>query len=96
MLFCGVKFCGGCNPRFERRKVLEQLKEHFEGRIEFAYAQEGIVYDILLIFGGCTNCCASFSQYTTKRGNIKLWDVSHVERVIEELEGQLSLADDAK
>ncbi|GAB1476615.1 hypothetical protein MASR2M70_14510 [Bacillota bacterium] len=39
-MLCGVKFCGGCNPRFERGKALEELKEHFEGRINFEYAEE--------------------------------------------------------
>ena len=91
-MFCGVKFCGGCNPRFERGKVLEQLKEHFADRIEFSYAQEGTEYDILLIIGGCANCCASFCQYKTKKGNIKLWDGSHVERIIEEFEREISSA----
>ena len=85
-MLCGVKFCGGCNPRFERGKALEELKKHFAGRIDFVYAQEGIIYDILLVIGGCTNCCASYCEYETKKGNIKLWDGSHVERIIDELE----------
>lgn len=85
-MLCGVKFCGGCNPRFERGKALEELKEHFEGRINFEYAEEETIYDILLIIAGCTNCCASYCEYETRQGNIKLWDGSHVERIIAELE----------
>jgi hypothetical protein len=85
-MLCGVKFCGGCNPRFERGKALKELKAHFDGRITFEHAKEGIIYDVLLIIAGCTNCCASYSQYETKRGTIKLWDGSHIERTIDELE----------
>ncbi|MFA5634485.1 MAG: hypothetical protein WCX60_03565 [Anaerovoracaceae bacterium] len=88
-MLCGVKFCGGCNPRFERGKALEELKRHFADRIEFAHAQEGTVYDVLLVIGGCTNCCASYCEYETRKGNIKLWDGSHVERIIDELEQML-------
>ncbi len=85
-MLCGVKFCGGCNPRFERGKVLEQLKEYFEGRISFEYAQEQIVYDVLLIIAGCTNCCASYCEYESRQGNIKLWDGSHMDRIVCEFE----------
>lgn len=88
-MLCGVKFCGGCNPRFERGKVLEELKEHFQGRIEFTYAQEQVLYDLLLVIGGCTNCCASYCEYETRNGNVKLCDSSHMERVVEELEAML-------
>lgn len=94
-MLCGVKFCGGCNPRFERGEVLKKLKEHFAGRVDFMYAEEEAVYDILLIIGGCTNCCASYCEYETKKGNIMLWDPDHVERVVHELEHiLLSAADD--
>jgi len=85
-MLCGVKFCGGCNPRFERGKALEELKKHFEGRISFEYAKEKSIYDILLIIAGCANCCASYCEYESRQGNIKLWDGSHLERIIDELE----------
>lgn len=88
-MLCGVKFCGGCNPRFQRGKTLEDLKKHFHGRITFEYANEDTVYDVLLVIGGCTNCCASYCEYETRLGNVKLWDASHYERIIDELESML-------
>lgn len=89
-MLCGVKFCGGCNPRFERGKALDDLKEYFKDRITFEYAKEGTVYDVLLVIAGCTNCCASYCEYETRQGNIKLWDGDHIERIIEELESLLN------
>ena len=83
---CGVKFCGGCNPRYERGKALDYIKEHFHGQIEFVPAQEGVLYDLLLIIGGCTNCCASYQQYMYKQNFVKMWNESHIDKIIEKIE----------
>ncbi|NLP29536.1 MAG: hypothetical protein GX363_00210 [Clostridiales bacterium] len=86
---CGVRFCGGCNPRYDRGRALEKIKDYFKDRIEFSYAKEDVDYDILLVIGGCTNNCASFSQFNSKLGSIKMWSEDHIDKVIEELEGIL-------
>ena len=83
---CGVKFCGGCNPRFQRGEALQKIKEQFLNRIEFSYAEEEQEYDLLLIICGCPNCCASYSQYRYRLGCLKMWDESHVTKIIDELE----------
>ena len=83
---CGVKFCGGCNPKYERGEAYNYLKNYFRGQIDFAYAEEGVLYDALLVIGGCTNCCASFSQYKSKRECIKMWDKNHIESVVNDLQ----------
>ena len=80
----GVKFCGGCNPRFERGLALGDLKRDMP-LLEFENAKEGVVYDALLVIGGCTNCCASYCQYQTEKGVIRMWDKSHLDRVKSEL-----------
>ena len=77
---CGVKFCGGCNPRYDRGSGYEAIKENLQEEIDFEYAEEGVAYDVLLVFGGCTNCCASYDQYVTKRGVIKVWDLEDIDK----------------
>jgi len=68
----GVKFCGGCNPRYDRRAYYEAvIKRHPEHH--FSIAQEGVPYDCLLVIGGCSSCCASHNQYDYGR-LIKVWD----------------------
>ena len=59
----GIKYCGGCNPRYDRAaRVKELCAANPEWEAE--YASEGVNYDLLLVVGGCTACCASFDQYT--------------------------------
>ena len=92
---CGVRFCGGCNPRFDRGEAYEKIRTQLKDEIEFDYAKEDHLYDVILVIGGCTNCCASYCEYEAKKGNIMLWDPDHVERVVHELEHiLLSAADD--
>lgn len=81
---CGVKFCGGCNPRFERGEVFRNIKKEIE-QIEFSYASEDECYDILLVIGGCQSCCASYEQYEVKGDVYKLWDISQVDVIKEKL-----------
>jgi hypothetical protein len=84
-MLVGVKFCGGCNPRYDRGKALEAIKKQTQGAAEFVIAEEGSEYDYLLIIGGCTNCCASHHQYGAKKDIVKMWDESHIEEAINKL-----------
>ncbi len=78
---CGVRFCGGCNPRYDRGKALDEIKEQLND-IEFTYACEGEKYDVILVIGGCTNCCASYEQFATREGVIKMWDAADIHRIV--------------
>ncbi|WP_027398163.1 hypothetical protein [Anaerovorax odorimutans] len=89
-MICGVKFCGGCNPRYDRGEAFKKIKEHFTHRVDFVIAEEGKTYDFLLIIGGCTNCCASYKQYNWKTEVIKMWDEKHLPEVIEKIERIIS------
>ncbi len=81
---CGVRFCGGCNPRFERGEVFRQLKRDIRN-IEFTYADEDESYDMLLVIGGCPSCCAAYEQYDVNGNVYKIWDISQVEGIKEKL-----------
>jgi hypothetical protein len=88
---CGVKFCGGCNPRYQRGDGLNKLKEHFNGRIEFVHAQEGVPYDLFLVISGCVNRCASYNHYLSQSGYILMWDGNQIEKTIQELEQMIKI-----
>lgn len=81
---CGVRFCGGCNPRFERGAVFQKFQKEIPS-IDFSHAVEGERYDILLVIGGCTACCASYGQFDVTGGVYKIWDEAQIEKVKEEL-----------
>ena len=82
-MLIGVKFCGGCNPRYDRGKALNDIKERLKEKADFAIAEEGGEYDYLLVIGGCTSCCASASGYEAKREVLRMWDQNHIENIIQ-------------
>jgi len=58
----GIKYCGGCNPRYDRAAKVSQLKSE-NPQWDWEYAREESSYDLLVVAGGCTACCASYEQY---------------------------------
>ena len=56
MLRCTVKFCGGCNPRYDRGEAYQTVRSSLSGTAEFSDPEDGARYDVLLIIRGCTGC----------------------------------------
>ncbi len=53
---------------------------------EFLHAVEGEEYDMLLVIGGCTNCCATFDHFHSHTGVEKIWSEDHIPELLEEIE----------
>lgn len=51
-----VKFCGGCNPGYDRGTAYQKIREAVADCAEISLPAEGQVYDALLIIRGCTGC----------------------------------------
>jgi hypothetical protein len=88
----GVKFCGGCNPRYDRSAVFGEIRGYFEaadeplGSVRFEYAKEGASYDVLLLLNGCTNRCARTDVYDFGERLVSVWESGQVRRAIAEIE----------
>lgn len=53
----GIKYCGGCNPRYDRSHEVDKLKKRFPQHT-FTYEIENTVCDICLLVCGCMTACA--------------------------------------
>ena len=56
----GVKYCGGCNPRYDRGAFVEGLKARYPDA-EFQSARPQERYDQVLVVCGCAARCADVS-----------------------------------
>lgn len=56
----GVRYCGGCNPRFDRVAGVEALARACPS-VGFRAAEPGREYGVLLVVGGCTACCVDLT-----------------------------------
>ena len=63
----GIKFCGGCNEQYNRRKALDRyLAAHPEWEQE--YVKEGESYDRILLIQGCgRECLRNYSAAKAER-----------------------------
>lgn len=58
----GVKYCGGCNPAYDRVGYLRRVQVRAGGRIEWVRFDGG-GYDTLVIVTGCDKACVEGVEY---------------------------------
>ena len=61
----GIKYCGGCNPRYDRVAAVKELqRQHPEWTVELA-GEGGQEY--ILVVCGCTAACVGHAQLNAAR-----------------------------
>ena len=65
MMRIGVKYCGGCNPMFDRGKMVARLQKDFPSA-EIVPADDGNDYAVIVC--GCKRACALHEGLTGKHG----------------------------
>lgn len=65
-----VKYCGGCNPRFDRAKLAGILQEELN-ECEFSESAGG--QDVSLIVCGCPSACADKNDAAAPYGIFTIW-----------------------
>ena len=80
----GVKFCGGCQSRYERGQLYELVRTEVSDA-DFEYANDNIMYDILLVISGCHIKCADITRYTANITiHIDSWNYKNAVKLIKE------------
>jgi hypothetical protein len=62
------KFCGGCNPLYDRSKVYRDVREALSGRT--ALVDNDCRGQILIILNGCRSGCIKSAEYQDYFGNV--------------------------
>ena len=65
MIRIGVKYCGGCNPDYDRVRAVSDLAEELKDVAEFAPASNDVA-DFILVVQGCRTACANLSSLVGK------------------------------
>lgn len=61
----GVKYCGGCNPGYDRVEITERVQFHFNNRLSFLRHDEPEI-DLLIFISGCHRACAGQNLTASK------------------------------
>ncbi|MGI6072205.1 MAG: hypothetical protein ACOX75_04250 [Lachnospiraceae bacterium] len=65
-----VKFCGGCNPRFDRAGLLSRMERAFP---EHVFENEYKDPEVSLIICGCSAACADRRDAAAPYGIYTVW-----------------------
>jgi len=66
----GIKYCGGCNPRYDRSSLVNQIVEDYKEKITFENVKEKELYDSIIVVCGCGSRCADYRRYERKSNPI--------------------------
>ena len=62
---CAVKYCGGCNPRYDRERAVQEIEARIGEKLAYARSDES--YDVLYVVCGCPSRCADISGLRADR-----------------------------
>lgn len=65
MLKVEIKYCGGCNPYYDRVALVKRIERRLQGQVEFVSAVNDDV-DLVLAVEGCNTACADLSSFDGK------------------------------
>ncbi|MCI2062691.1 MAG: hypothetical protein LKJ83_07955 [Eubacteriaceae bacterium] len=82
-MIIGIKYCGGCNPRYDRTGAVRSLASAMPyAEFRPAAGKE----DYIIIVCGCPAECADHSALTAGRGKIIVHDKEKAAEIKEQIE----------
>ena len=84
-----IKFCGGCNPRYDRGKLAKELKQSLEGRVEFSSHDANIPRNIGIVIQGCENDCVQTNTLAKADCLIVIRQESDLKDAVKAIEAEL-------
>ena len=58
----GIKYCGGCNPEYDRVAIVNHIMQSLQDKIEIVRPESEDV-DLILSVNGCSTACADLKSF---------------------------------
>jgi len=79
----GLKYCGGCNPEYDRVSLVKHIEKSLQGKVEFVKPEsEGV--GLILAVEGCSTACADLSTFQGLEVRV-ITNIEGAERFIKEI-----------
>lgn len=85
MFKIGIKYCGGCNPYYDRVALVKRIERRLQGKVEFVSPDNGKV-DLVLAVEGCKTACADLGSFNGKEIRV-ITQSEDVDEFIQEILG---------
>lgn len=73
-----VKYCGGCNPRYDRKKIIDYIKKDFPN-INIISQLDSATCDFVIMISGCSRSCINHIDIEGKYGKFVIADLKDYE-----------------
>lgn len=83
-MIIGIKYCGGCNPFYNRARRVEKFRKD-NPEHEYVNSAEDTVCDYWMVVCGCGRRCADIKNLNARKKVVLLWD----EESFQMLQGEL-------
>ena len=81
----GIKFCGGCNPKYDRKYAESILREHISKEHTIDYVSDYQSYDYVFIINGCQAQCASSENFHVEKNIYSIYSLKSLDDLIQKL-----------
>ncbi len=58
----GLKYCGGCSPRYDRVQAVEFLRERLKDTVDLVSYEDSVIEGILVV-AGCPTACVDLTPF---------------------------------
>jgi hypothetical protein len=58
----GIKYCGGCNPKYNRSALVAGITVKYKDKAKIEPIKEDVLYDMVIIMNGCSSVCVNEIQ----------------------------------
>lgn len=82
----GIKYCGGCNPSYERVEMVQQVQSLLKDRFIFSVNDQRDS-DIMVFVCGCPRACVNKNSYESKVPFRSIVGESDFKSLVDWLEG---------
>ena len=85
MIKVGIKYCGGCNPYYDRVALAKRIADRLAGKVKMVALDHDQI-DLVLAVEGCNTACADLSQFDDKKIHL-ITNPEDAEKFIQEILG---------
>jgi hypothetical protein len=68
----GLKYCGGCQPDYDRVAMVARIQKELDGLVEFLPADHPDIAMVLAV-EGCQSACADLNPFS----RLPVWIITH-------------------
>ena len=86
----GIKYCGGCNPKYNRSAFIAGLAAEYKDKIKIEPIKEDVIYDMVIIMNGCSSVCVNISEMKHKDKILSAASEEDFTRIYEEIDKMIS------